>query len=165
MSTEFASAMVTVIPLVMLMCAAESRVVYAYWDSKADAVVAAAREDVEAGAGPADPLRFYGWVFWVFRNYRAMLPWVHSVFGVTYWLLMAAAHFIAEVGLILWLASARPPGVEFLDDVVVVTAIWGFGHATVLGTLIVFLRVPLRLMRALEDGVPASAPTHRSPTL
>ncbi|MFF6880972.1 hypothetical protein ACFY9S_37560 [Streptomyces sp. NPDC012474] len=162
MSTEFASAMVTVIPLVMLMCAAEARVVYAYWDSKADAVVAATRGAVEAGAGPANPLRFYAWVF---RNYRVMLPWVHSVFGVMYWLLMAAAHFTAEAGLILWLASARPPGVEYLDDVVVVTAIWGFGHATVLGTLIVFLRVPLRLMRALENGTQVSAPTHRSPTL
>jgi hypothetical protein len=49
---------VTVIPLVMLMCAAEAKVVHAYWDSKADDVVAAARADL--GAIVVNPLGFQG---------------------------------------------------------------------------------------------------------
>ncbi|MEC7051326.1 hypothetical protein RFN57_03245 [Streptomyces violaceochromogenes] len=150
MSAEFASAMVTVIPLVMLMCAAEAKVVYAYWDNKAEAVVAAAIKAFEAGEVPEDPVKF---LVWIYSDHRGVLPWVTSMLGVTYWLFMAAAHFLAEAGLILWLASARPPGVEYLDDLVVWTAIWGFGHATVLGTLIVFFRVPLRLVRAAREQV------------
>ncbi|MGC0208382.1 hypothetical protein [Streptomyces levis] len=161
MSNEFASAMVTVIPLVMLMCAAEAKVVYAYWDSKADAVVAATMD-----APLGDPLKVYGWAL---RNIRALLPWITSFAGSAYWLLMAAAHFLSEAGLILWLASARPPSVEYLDELVVWTAIWGFAHATVLGTLIVFLRIPLRLARAMEDEFQQTlgqmARQQRTPTL
>ncbi|MFI1727589.1 hypothetical protein [Streptomyces sp. NPDC020489] len=160
MSNEFASAMVTVIPLVMLMCAAEAKVVYAYWDSKADDVVAS------VDFPPQNPMGIYNWAY---RNFRKLLPWVTSLSGALYWLLMAAAHLLAEAGLILWLASARPPGVEYLDELVVWTAIWGFAHATVLGTLIVFLRIPLRLMRAMDAEVQRTvrrlARQQRTPTL
>lgn len=156
MSGDFAGAMVTVIPLVMLMCAAEAKALYAYWDSKADNLATEANA-ARAAAG-SDPL----WAQrWMLRNPEKLLPWIKTVMGTVYWFGMAAAHFLSEAGLILWLASARPPGIEHLAELVTVTAIWGFGHATLVGVFVVMVQVPRRLSQAARDAyrtsvVPAS---------
>ncbi|MGW6159917.1 hypothetical protein ACWFRM_43580 [Streptomyces sp. NPDC055144] len=151
MTGDYAGAMVTVIPIVMLLCAVEAKAVYERWDKRADEVMARV---VEAQAGGPDQL-----LRWFVRNPSHWWPFLMVHMGTAWWWGLGLMHLVSEVGLIFWLATKEQPDAGWLAGLTAVTAVLGMATVTIVGLLAVMVRTTKRHNEAVRKALQAQRST------
>ncbi|WP_217165645.1 DUF4499 domain-containing protein [Streptomyces sp. AC512_CC834] len=115
MNAEFASALVTVIPIILLVASVEINNVTKSRQARLLRELEFQLEDAEAAILAGQPVSDG-------KPRKSRTETIAYVF----WGVLMVTHVVAEMILILWLASAKRPEVPFLAEYVLDTALFGF---------------------------------------